>query len=159
MDWVAAKEALAAEFDMLGSRWQGPFVVTDRRGKVYTIQDGRGSKRVNGTQLLKRSGVLASIILSYWDLNISSAFNYVEGSSQAPPEAKQLVSFDLQRHRSFLTDFTKRCDMSGPVQAIRSIYDTFDFVAFIKDMSAIFRCSIAVHKRLAFREHFYRRPN
>ncbi|GAA47430.1 gap-Pol polyprotein [Clonorchis sinensis] len=37
----------------LGSRWQGPFVVTDRRGNVYTIQDGRGSKRVNGTQLRK----------------------------------------------------------------------------------------------------------
>ncbi|GAA57843.1 gypsy retrotransposon integrase-like protein 1 [Clonorchis sinensis] len=35
----------------LGSRWQGPFVVTDRRGNVYTIQDSRGSKRVNGTQL------------------------------------------------------------------------------------------------------------
>ncbi|GAA54057.1 gypsy retrotransposon integrase-like protein 1, partial [Clonorchis sinensis] len=37
----------------LGSRWQGPFVVTDRRGNVYTIQDVRGSKRVNGTQLRK----------------------------------------------------------------------------------------------------------
>ncbi|GAA56619.1 gap-Pol polyprotein, partial [Clonorchis sinensis] len=35
----------------LGSRWQGPFVVTDCRGNVYTIQDGRGSKRVKGTQL------------------------------------------------------------------------------------------------------------
>ncbi|GAA54960.1 gap-Pol polyprotein [Clonorchis sinensis] len=39
----------------LGSRWQGPFVVTDCRGNVYTIQDGRGSKRVNGTQLRKWS--------------------------------------------------------------------------------------------------------
>ncbi|GAA56193.1 hypothetical protein CLF_110235 [Clonorchis sinensis] len=37
----------------LGSRWQGPFVVIDRRGNVYTIQDSRGSKRVNGTQLRK----------------------------------------------------------------------------------------------------------
>ncbi|GAA53398.1 hypothetical protein CLF_110144 [Clonorchis sinensis] len=37
----------------LGSRWQGPFVVTDRRGNVYTIQDSRRSKRVNGTQLRK----------------------------------------------------------------------------------------------------------
>ncbi|KER20294.1 hypothetical protein T265_11124 [Opisthorchis viverrini] len=37
----------------LGSRWQGPFVVTDCRGNVHTIQDGRRSKVVNGTQLRK----------------------------------------------------------------------------------------------------------
>ncbi|KER28970.1 hypothetical protein T265_04267 [Opisthorchis viverrini] len=35
----------------LGSRWQGPFIVNDCRGSVYIIQDGRGSKVVNGTQL------------------------------------------------------------------------------------------------------------
>ncbi|GAA52993.1 hypothetical protein CLF_109285 [Clonorchis sinensis] len=37
----------------LGGRWQGPFVITDRQGNVYTVQDGRGSKRINGTQLRK----------------------------------------------------------------------------------------------------------
>ncbi|GAA56239.1 gap-Pol polyprotein [Clonorchis sinensis] len=37
----------------LDSRWQGPFVVPNRRENVYTIQDGRRSKRVNGAQLRK----------------------------------------------------------------------------------------------------------
>ncbi|GAA55150.1 hypothetical protein CLF_107028 [Clonorchis sinensis] len=34
----------------LGSGWEGPFVVADRRRDVYTIQDGRGSRIVNATQ-------------------------------------------------------------------------------------------------------------
>ncbi|GAA56504.1 pro-Pol polyprotein, partial [Clonorchis sinensis] len=33
----------------LGSHWQGPFVVIDCRGSVYTIQDGRELIRVDGT--------------------------------------------------------------------------------------------------------------
>ncbi|GAA56163.1 gap-Pol polyprotein, partial [Clonorchis sinensis] len=35
----------------LSSHYRGLFVVTDRQGNVYAIQDGRRSKRVNGTQL------------------------------------------------------------------------------------------------------------